>query len=138
MHALIIKDSYLIATSIAEELRDLGFSSFDLAGGYQDAVAAADKRRPDLIVADARLQNGSSGVAAVQTICAQKFIPAFFIVGAASDVTDILPGAIVVLKPHCGEALKDGVREALQSVSRCVYAQSPRDAAITISAGMSD
>lgn len=138
MHALIIEDSYLIATSIAEELRDLGFSSFDLAGGYQDAVAAADKRCPDLIVADARLQNGSSGVAAVQTICAQKFIPALFIVSVASDVTDNLPRAIVVLKPHSGKALKDGVRDALQSVSRCVYAQSPQAAAITVSAGMSN
>jgi DNA-binding response OmpR family regulator len=120
MHALIIEDSFLIATSTAEELRDLDLTSFDLAGGYKDAVAAAEARCPDLIVADARLQNGSSGVAAVQTICAGKFIPALFLVGVASDVTDITPSAIVVLKPHTEMTLRQGVRDAFHSARQAV------------------
>jgi DNA-binding response OmpR family regulator len=120
VRALIIEDSYLIATSLAEELRGLDFTSFDLTGGYDDAVAAAEARCPDLIVADARLKSGNSGVAAVQTICAEKFIPTLFIVGVASDVTDIMPGAIVVLKPHTEITLKQGVHDAFHSGKQSV------------------
>ncbi|HEX8533819.1 MAG TPA: response regulator [Allosphingosinicella sp.] len=71
MHALIIEDQFLIAALIEEELRELGYSSFDVVDRELSAVAAAERKCPDLITADERLTDGS-GVEAVQKICVTK------------------------------------------------------------------
>jgi DNA-binding response OmpR family regulator len=59
VHALIIEDQFLIASLIEDELRELDYISFDVVDREQEAVAAAERRCPDLITADDRLTNGS-------------------------------------------------------------------------------
>jgi DNA-binding response OmpR family regulator len=67
MHALIIEDQFLIAALVEEELREIGFTSFDIVDREDVAVAAAAVRCPDLITGDENLASGS-GMAAVQRI----------------------------------------------------------------------
>lgn len=122
MHALIIEDSYLIASTIEGTLRELGFTSFDLAARPDQAIAAAAARCPDLITADARLGDGS-GVEAVLKICADKDIPVMFVVGDEGDVLDHLPDALIVLKPFSTRDLVQGVRAAISPNRR--FASSP-------------
>lgn len=98
MHALIIEDSYLLAMTLEDALRPLGYASFDIAGSADAAVAAAEARCPDLIVADQRLDTGT-GVEAVRRICASKPIPVIFVTGSGGEVRAALPAAIVVDKP---------------------------------------
>ena len=98
MHALIIEDEPLIAMAIEDVLRDCGFTSFDFAVSVDEAVAAAERRCPDLITADVDLRPGS-GIAAVQTICAAKPIPALFITGSPAEVRIRMPGHALVEKP---------------------------------------
>ena len=45
------------------------------------AVAAADKCKPDLMIVDARLGEGS-GVSAVEKILRRRFVPHVFVSGA--------------------------------------------------------
>ena len=50
-HALVIEDFPVIAMSIQDELADLGYSAA-IAASEAEAVALAEERCPDLIIAD--------------------------------------------------------------------------------------
>jgi DNA-binding response OmpR family regulator len=45
MHALIIEDQFMIAAMIEDELRELGFETFDHALNEEEAVRLAEERR---------------------------------------------------------------------------------------------
>ncbi|MDP9415252.1 MAG: response regulator [Pseudomonadota bacterium] len=112
MHALIIEDSYILAMTIEDALRPLGYVSFDLAPNVAAALAAAEDRCPDLIVADQRLDTGT-GTEAVRRICAGKPIPVVFVTGSASEVRAELPLAIIVDKPFGDAALHGAIMRAV-------------------------
>jgi CheY-like chemotaxis protein len=96
---------------IEDELRELGYSSFDVGDREQEAVAAAERRCPELITADDRLTDGS-GIEAVRTICAHQVIPVVFIVGNPHDVISPVPYAAVIGKPFGGTPLKEALGTA--------------------------
>lgn len=112
MHALIIEDDFLISDLIQDTLRDLGYVTFDLAYGEQQAIEYAGVRCPDLITADGRLMDGS-GVGAVQSICEHRAIPVVFITGDESNITRVIPEAVIVEKPFRTAALQEAVGVAL-------------------------
>jgi DNA-binding response OmpR family regulator len=112
MHALVIEDEFLIAMLIEDELRDLGYTSFDIVSREREAVEAAKRRCPDLITADNKLTNGS-GVIAVQEICENQVIPVVFIVGVPEDVKSPVPFAAIVGKPFGGRELRTAIGDAL-------------------------
>jgi DNA-binding response OmpR family regulator len=111
VHALVIEDQFLIATLIEDELRELGYTSFDIVAREQEAVHAAKLRRPDLITADDTLTDGS-GVVAVKEICANHVIPVVFIVGDPDSLVPPVPFAAVVPKPFGGTRLRQAIGEA--------------------------
>lgn len=108
MHALIIEDEYLTALMIEDRLRDLGFTSFDLALDEEEAVAAASHRCPDLITADVQLGRGC-GIDAVQRICDHLPIPVLYITGTAMAVQERCPSAAVIQKPFGIADLSAGI-----------------------------
>jgi CheY-like chemotaxis protein len=105
VHALIIEDEFMIATVIEIVLRDCGFDSFDIVPSSEDAIAAARRRRPDLITADVKLKAGS-GIDAVNAICRSPSIPVIFITGAAAKIRDRMPQHIVLNKPFSEQTLQ--------------------------------
>jgi DNA-binding response OmpR family regulator len=112
MHALVIEDQFLIATLIEDELRELGYSSVEIVDRQADAVAAAQRRCPDLITADDRLTEGS-GIDAVKQICEHQTIPVIFIVGNPHETKDRVPEAVLIGKPFGGRALATAVEAAI-------------------------
>lgn len=104
MHVLIIEDEFLIALTLEEMLRDLGYTSFDWAVSERQAVEIVRRRRPDLITADIRLGNGN-GLSAVTAIHAEAEVPAIFVTANDNDIADI-DGAIVLSKPIRFEELR--------------------------------
>lgn len=112
MHALVIEDQFLIAALIEDVLRDLGYTSFDIVDREDDAIQAARRRCPDLITADQKLTDGT-GVKAVQVICADRPVPVIFITEFRSQVTKLLPDAIVIGKPFGAGTLRDAVGHAI-------------------------
>lgn len=111
MHALIIEDDFLISELIRDSLTDLGYTTFDLAYGKQEAIVYAKAQCPDLITADGRLTDGS-GVSAVREICDRREIPVVFITGDDSDIKRLISDAIIVEKPFRLAELKTAVRLA--------------------------
>jgi DNA-binding response OmpR family regulator len=108
MHALIIEDESLIASLIEEELREIGFASFDIVDHEEGAVAAAAVQCPDLITADEQLASGS-GIAAVQRICEHVVVPVIFTTGDTAPAELPVPFSVVLLKPFGGAGLREAV-----------------------------
>ena len=113
MHALIIEVQPLISMMLEDELRQLGFTSFDTASTQEEAVDAAIRQCPDLITASVRLMDGC-GIEAVRIICAQQSIPTVYIVSNPEETDEAIGGSTVILKP----ITKDELREAVQRTTQ--------------------
>lgn len=111
-HALIIEDELLLAFSVQEALGELGYSTFAIATSMVQAIEAAEKQCPDLIVADHRITDGT-GTEAVQAICSSKAIPVVFVTGSAPEVRAHLPEALIVPKPFAPSDLETAVSAAV-------------------------
>jgi len=76
---LIIEDEPLIALQIEEIVRSLGHNVAGIAATHSQAVALFDAHRPNLILADIQLADGSSGIDAVNEILTKFSVPVIFI-----------------------------------------------------------
>ena len=125
MHALIIEDEPITAMLIEDELRALGYASVDFAVTEAEAVAAARRRRPDLVTADVRLPEGC-GIAAVETICDGQRIPVVFITGNATEVRTRLRAAVIVSKPFGAHHICEAIWAATGAAATTRHAARPR------------
>ena len=123
-HVLIIEDEILIAFVLEDELRDLGFTSFDFAVSAEEALASAQLRKPDLITVDYRI-NGGTGVEALERLDRELgALPAIFVTANP----ELIAGdrAPVVGKPLRPRALAGACREAT-SIARSRRGDAARD-----------
>lgn len=112
MHALIIEDEPMIAMVIEDTLRDLGFTTFDIASSPATAIEAAALRCPDLITSDVQLKPGC-GISTVIKICESVVIPVIFLTANVADVNRRLPTYRALSKPFSTEQLSSAVAVAL-------------------------
>ncbi|HST35258.1 MAG TPA: response regulator [Allosphingosinicella sp.] len=111
MHALIIEDEPIIALLIEDRLAASGCTSVDFAVTEAEAVAAAERRPPDLVTADVRLAAGC-GIAAVEAICRRRPVTVLFLTASGWEVLQRLPHAVVVPKPFAAATLDRALAEA--------------------------
>jgi CheY-like chemotaxis protein len=102
---------------IEDELRDLGYSSFEIACTEGEALEAAARNAPDLVTSDGLLV-GESGPAAVRRIRASLEVPLIFITGDPARARDCVPGAPIVEKPFLAQQLVAAVQQARTQFSR--------------------
>ena len=112
-HALIIEDEALLAFAVEEALNEIGYASFEIAASMAEAIAAAERQCPDLIVADHRILDGT-GTEAVMTICSDRVTPVVFVTGSGPEVRAHLPDALVVAKPMTQPLLEAAVQSAVE------------------------
>lgn len=110
LHILIIEDDLLVAMDIQSCVEDMGTVSTDVASSEYDAVRLALIRRPELIISDVRVAQGS-GPAAVRRISEhQGLIPVLYVTGSPEAVTRTDPGARVIVKPYQRHQLMQQVK----------------------------
>jgi two-component system, response regulator PdtaR len=114
MHALILEQDAFTVIMIEDVLRQLGFTSFDVACSLHEAISASARRCPDLVTSALRLGE-DRGLDAVQRICAGKPIPVVYITSTAWQVREQLSDATVIQKPFRAEALQEAVARATLS-----------------------
>ena len=110
LRILLVEDDAIISQLIAEILAELGHDVCDTVRTEIEAIDAAERHAPDLMVVDAYLQPGS-GVSAMDTILRRTPMPHIFMTGG--DRRIMPPRATVLLKPF-GVA---GLTAALESVA---------------------
>lgn len=76
---LIIEDEPLIAMHIETLVEDMGHEPVGIATTHQEAVALGLELRPNLILADIQLADGSSGIDAVKQLLETFDVPVIFI-----------------------------------------------------------
>lgn len=76
---LIIEDESIIAMHIKQIVESLGHTVVGIVRTHAEAVAAAKEKRPELVLADISLADGSSGIDAVKEILAEQDVPVIFI-----------------------------------------------------------
>jgi CheY-like chemotaxis protein len=76
---LIIEDEMIIALDLENLVTELGHTVCGVANTRAEAVVMAREQRPDLILADIQLADGSSGIDATTEILSGQSIPVIFI-----------------------------------------------------------
>ncbi len=76
---LIIEDEPLIALDLEALVEDIGHRVQGIARTHREAMAAVEKKRPTLVLADIQLADGSSGLEAVNEMLNSFQVPVIFI-----------------------------------------------------------
>lgn len=110
-HVLIIEDEPLIALDLEDLLRANGALSFSFAEGQQAAIALARLTRPDLIMSDVSLVDGS-GPLAVEAIHGEMgAIPVIFVTATPEAISPCASSAQIFRKPLDRRAIGRAFRE---------------------------
>lgn len=117
---LVVEDESVIALDIATSLESNGHKVVGIATTHRQAVAMSRHCRPDLILADIRLADESSGLEAVQEILDETALPVVFVTAYPER---LLSGkrpepTFLVTKPFDVDALDVTISQALASASR--------------------
>jgi len=115
LRVLLVEDDAMIGELLADMLQDMGYDVCALETTEQDAVAAAARCRPDLMIVDAQLGDGS-GMSAVETILRTGFVPHLFMSGNIAKVVAQRPAAIVLEKPFQEAAFTLAIQRALHAI----------------------
>jgi DNA-binding response OmpR family regulator len=111
---LVVEDNPVIGILLAEVLREMGYDICAIEADEAGAIDAAARYKPDLMIVDAWLRDGS-GAAAVEEITRAGPVPHIFVSGDASITHAFRPGAIVLQKPYREKELAAAIERALDT-----------------------
>lgn len=86
---LIVEDEPIVSLDLKQELEELGCEVVGVAESAEEAIAAAEHRRPDLALMDIRIVGGMDGIQTAQLLRTAYEIPSVFLT-SYSDETTIL------------------------------------------------
>ncbi|MGJ8604382.1 MAG: response regulator [Marivita sp.] len=115
-HVMIIEDEAIIAMDLEAILAEMGHRVTGIARTADGAVALYDTKKPQLILSDIQLADGSSGVDAVNTILQDDAdIPLIFITAFPER---LLTGegpepAFLISKPYTEDQVRSAVSQAM-------------------------
>lgn len=117
---LVIEDEPVIALDIATMLEQNGHTVVGIAATRTEAVDLARASRPDLVLADIRLADESSGIDAVREILSDHEVPVVFVTAYPER---LLTGArpeptFLVTKPFDRDILDVTISQALATARR--------------------
>ena len=112
---LIIEDEPIIAMDIESIVQELGHESVGIADTRDQAVEMAASQKPDLILSDIQLADGSSGIDAANDILAKSDVPVIFITAFPERLlTGERPEpTFLITKPFKRSAVQAAVSQAL-------------------------
>ncbi|HEY4995605.1 MAG TPA: response regulator, partial [Aestuariivirga sp.] len=111
LRVLVVEDNAIIAMLYADLLEEFGHVVCAIETTEAGAVATAARCKPDLMIVDVSLSEGS-GMSAVEQILRGGFVPHVFISGDATSVLAIRPDAIVLQKPFVATDLTHAMQRA--------------------------
>lgn len=116
LRILVVEDDTLVGVLVGRMLEEMGYDVCAIEATKADAVTAAAQHRPDLMIVDAWLGDGS-GVSAVEEILRAGFVPHLFMSGNIPGVKALRPGAVVLQKPFRGAELARAIQHALDATA---------------------
>lgn len=112
---MIIEDEPIIAVDIESIVLGMGHEVVGIADTRRDAVALATETKPDLVLADVQLADGSSGIRAVEEILTEAIVPVIFITAYPERLLtgDRPEPTYLVTKPFRPESVEAAIAQAL-------------------------
>jgi CheY-like chemotaxis protein/DNA-directed RNA polymerase specialized sigma24 family protein len=112
---LIIEDEPIISLDLQSIVKEMGHSVAAIATTRDEAVRAARRTEPGLVLADIKLADGSSGIDAVRQILSEVQVPIVFITAYPERLlTGERPEpTFLVTKPFVPETVRVAVSQAL-------------------------
>lgn len=112
---LIIEDEAVIAMDLGDIVQSQGHQIAATATTARQAVDAAKRERPDLVLADIQLADGSSGIDAVNAILSEFTVPVIFITAFPERLlTGERPEpTFLITKPYSQESVRAAISQAL-------------------------
>lgn len=114
-NVLIIEDEPIISLDLQSIVREMGHTVAAIATTRDEAVSAARRTEPGLVLADIKLADGSSGIDAVRQILNELQVPIVFITAYPERLlTGERPEpTFLVTKPFVPETVRVAVSQAL-------------------------
>lgn len=109
-HVLIIEDEALIALDLQEMLELAGAKTFAFAETEREAVDAAREHRPDVIMSDVMLREGTGPRAVAVIQYEMGPLPVIFITATPEACATCDPPAIVLGKPMVDATVREAFR----------------------------
>jgi len=113
LRILIAEDNALIGMLLADMLAIMGHDVCAIEMTEAGTVTRAAQDRPDLLIVDGWLGEGS-GIAAVATILRTRPIPHLFVTGDPVFIRARVPDAVLLIKPFLESALSQAIGRAMQ------------------------
>ena len=110
-HALIIDDNMIVSRAIQSCLETLGFNSFDHTWTEEQALAAAGRRPPDLVVIGDEVEAGS-GLSAAKRISCNFAVPVLMVTGDPVRARKRLEKAVAFEGPFLLNQIEEAVQLA--------------------------
>lgn len=110
---LVVEDDPLIATLLAETLEVMGHEVCAIAATETAAVAAAALHRPNLLLVDCQLAEGS-GISAVERILPKGFVPHIVMSGEVLALDRLDVRAVTLRKPFQDDDLARAIQQAFR------------------------
>ncbi len=117
LRVLVIEDEAIIGMLLSTVLAGMGHEVCGVAATEDEAIAMAAEYRPDLLIVDAGLREGS-GVSAVAEILRARFVPQIFITGDLAGVRGLKPDATVLEKPFVESELVQAIDRMFRTAAR--------------------
>jgi CheY-like chemotaxis protein len=114
LRVLVVEDDAMIGVLLGEMLEGMGYDVCGIEATEADAVAAAARCKPDLMIVDVQLGEGS-GVSAIDTIQCARPVPHVFVGGNIAGIRVLRPDSIFIQKPYRESELAMGIQRALES-----------------------
>jgi DNA-binding response OmpR family regulator len=111
LRVLVVEDDAMIGGLLAEMVTGMGYVC-SLETTEADAVAAATRSRPNLMIVDVQLGDGS-GVSAMTEILRGGPVPHVFVSGDISLIRAQQPDAVILQKPFRETELDQAMKRAL-------------------------
>jgi PAS domain S-box-containing protein len=86
---LIVEDERIVAKDLQQTLLDMGYDAYAIASSAEEAVACANRRRPDVVLMDIRIKGQEDGIA------------------TAAILKNLFPVSIIYLTAHADESMID-------------------------------
>lgn len=102
----------MIALFLRDLLTSMGHVVCEIVETEAEAITAAKRHNPDLMIVDANLREGT-GVAAVEQITRSAALPHIFVTGDLYGLVGLQSGAVVVQKPFMQHELVRAIATAI-------------------------
>ncbi len=114
LRVLIVEDEFFISLGTDSLLRELGHTPVGVAVSAEEAVAMAERHRPDVVLMDIRLAGANDGIYAADAILSRFGIPSIFVTANTDPQTReralAVGGLGFIEKPVTKERLVAGLK----------------------------